>query len=70
GGNPGGPIERRAMECQHQACTCTVDDGQFCSEACRNADPLVTGVCECGHEGCGAVVPMENDGPAVLPHEA
>jgi hypothetical protein len=58
------------VNCQHDACRCTVEEGGFCSEACRNAGPLPAGVCECGHEECGAVVPMDEDGPAVLPPEA
>jgi hypothetical protein len=57
------------MECRHPACTCQVQGDDFCSEACRNADPLVSGICECGHDGCGAVVAMD-DAPGVLPGEA
>lgn len=58
------------MDCQHETCTCNVEEGGFCSEACRGAEPLPAGVCQCGHEECGAVVPMDKDGPAVPPLEA
>ena len=58
------------MKCRHDACTCAVEEEGYCSEACRNAGPLPAGMCECGHEECGAVVPMDEREPGVFAPEA
>jgi hypothetical protein len=50
------------MPCTHQACTCVVTEGEFCSEACRTMEtrtPVATPApdsahCGCGHPGCAA----------------
>jgi hypothetical protein len=43
------------MDCQHEGCLCTVEDGQeFCSDHCRQhaEGTHEEHVCECGHPAC------------------
>lgn len=41
------------MQCNHEACTCTVPvDGEYCSPSCRTGD--TGGGCFCGHADCAA----------------
>jgi hypothetical protein len=46
------------MECRHDGCTCQVEDGEFCSDHCREHAGHDEGseghACECGHPGCAA----------------
>lgn len=61
------------MECQHEACNCTIEGGSYCSEYCRtqSGSSLVPGLCECGHDECGALIETgDDDGPTVLPPKA
>ena len=48
------PIERKAMKCAHEGCTCqVVAPEEYCSEHCRQHGAHAEEMgCECGHAEC------------------
>jgi len=42
-------------KCAHLPCTCTVTEGKFCSDLCKDAAAAAPNTlsCHCTHTGCG-----------------
>ena len=42
-------------KCAHTPCTCSVNEGKYCSQFCEDTDAAAPGTlgCDCPHVGCG-----------------